>query len=530
MIHQKIDMNHPDKFPVKNLQQAAAQDTSSLQSMWDDWPDRDVRIWVQTLQQLVAAALRNNRVAQISDASQRVLSVQDVLAAQVRLAEQGVHAGDVVMIKANNDMQGVGAMLAAWLQGCTVCPVDPTATPQLHALIAQESKAVAVFESEGQLRRVADAQPQRLRAARATGVDLALTIFTSGSSGNPKGVVLTHSNVMSSLRAITTYLEIDPQQRILCIPPMFLDYGVYQVLFTLFTGCSLVLGAGLKSPLKILDLIQSSQPTILPVVPALASGLAKVLNTFNQTIDSLQMVTNTGGHLAPATIEALRRAFPKARIFPMYGLTETKRALFLPPQFVDDKEGSVGSAMPGLDARVVITRPDGELVEAEIGEIGELYLRGASVMQGYHRDSGGAGARLISGAYRDDMWLATGDLFESDADGCLYFRGRSKSLIKQKGYCIYPRDIEAAAETLPCVASAVVVGRTESDGDESAVLFVVLKPVEDPVAAHEAVREHIQIQLHKNVQPRLIEFLHEWPALPVGKIDLGALQNMAKNL
>ena len=522
-------MNHPGKFLAQDAQQAAASGEPWLQAMWDDWPESDVRIWAQTLQQLVAAALRDNRVARIFDASQRALSVDDVLAARAQLAALAVVPGDVVMIKAQNDLRGVSAMLAAWLHGCTVCPVDPTAAPELHALIAQESKAVAVFEADGQLARVAESQPRRLRAARATGVDLALTIFTSGSSGNPKGVVLTHSNVMSSLRAIATYLEIGPQHRILCIPPMFLDYGVYQVLFCLFTGCTLVLGTGVKSPLKILDLIHGSQPNILPVVPALASGLAKVLNTFNQTIDSLEMVTNTGGHLAPATIEALRRSFPKARIYPMYGLTETKRALFLPPQFVDDKVGSVGAAMPGLDARVVVTAPDGELVEAEVGEIGELYLRGASVMQGYHRDSGGAGARLIPGAYRDDMWLATGDLFEADADGCLYFRGRSKSLIKQKGYCIYPRDIEATAEALPQVASAIVVGRTESDGDESAVLFIVLKGQND-LAVQEAVRATILQRLHKSVQPRLIEFLSEWPALPVGKIDLGALQRMAKSL
>lgn len=522
-------MNLPDALHTQLTPELAVTDQAWLQSLCDDWPQSDVRIWAQTLQQLTAAALRNERLARISDASAQCLSAADVLAAHAQLAALGVQNGDVVMIKAQNDLVGVSAMLAAWLQGCTVCPIDPTATPELHALIAQESKAVAVFEADGQVWRVADSQLRRLRGERATGVDLAMMIFTSGSSGNPKGVVLTHSNVMSSLRAISTYLELGPQHRILCIPPMFLDYGVYQVLFTLFTGCSLVLGTGLKNPLKILDLIHSSKPNILPVVPALASSLAKVLNTFNQTIDSLEMVTNTGGHLAPATIEALRRSFPKARIYPMYGLTETKRALFLPPQFVDDKEGSVGNAMPGLDARIVVTSPDGELVEAEIGEIGELYLRGASVMQGYHRDSGGAGARLIPGAYRDDMWLATGDLFEVDADGCLYFRGRSKSLIKQKGYCIYPRDIEASAEALPQVGSAIVVGRTESDGDESAVLFVVLKDPAD-ATAHEVVREHIQQQLHKSVQPRIIEFLNEWPALPVGKIDIGALQNMAKTL
>lgn len=254
-----------------------------------------------------------------------------------------------------------------------------------------------------------------------------------------------------------------------------------------------------------------------------------MLNTFGQKIDSLQLVSNTGGHLAPATIDALRRSFPNARICPMYGLTETKRALFLPTQLVDSKAGSVGGPMPGLDARVVMRQENGRLREANTGEIGELYLRGASVMQGYHQDDGSAGARVITGTYRDDNWLATGDLFERDEDGCLWFRGRSKSLIKQKGFCIYPRDLEAEAESVPEIASAVVVGREESDGDESAVMFAVLKH-RTPPAGLEEIRDRILGRLHKSVQPRFIEFLDEWPALSVGKIDVVALRKIAKEL
>lgn len=522
-------MNATDSSTLDRMRRAELDAHPRIGGTFDDLPHSDVRFWAQTLQQLVVNALRQQRLERIRDAHQQPLTNGFLLDADARLATLGLRVGDVVMVKARNDLHGATAMLAAWLHGCTVCPIDPTAPPQLHALIAQQSGAVAVVETDGQVQRIAEPPIRALGPARATGVDMALMIFTSGSSGHPKGVMLTHSNVMSALRAISSYLQLGPEDRILCIPPMFLDYGVYQVLFTLFNGCELVLGTGLKSPLKILDLIQSCQPTILPVVPALASGLATVLNTFKQTVDSLQLVTNTGGHLAPATIEALRRSFPKARVMPMYGLTETKRALFLPPHLVDQKQGSVGGPMPGLDARVVVTGPDGELAEAQVGEIGELYLRGASVMQGYHRQDSQAGARIVPGNYRDDLWLATGDLFEADAEGCLYFRGRTKSLIKQKGYCVYPRDLEAEAEALPQVASAVVVGRNESDGDESAVMFALLKGEADE-GTRTAVREQILERLHKSVQPRYIEFLTEWPALPVGKIDLGALQAMARQL
>jgi acyl-CoA synthetase (AMP-forming)/AMP-acid ligase II len=446
------------------------------------------------------------------------------------LERLGVGVGDVVMIKAKNDCVGVTSLLGVWLQGCAACPVDPSAPAAVHDLVQEHSHASAVIDADGTLTpcgEKAEGSTIQKPNTRATGVDLALIIFTSGSSGKPKGVLLTHSNVMSSLRAISTYLEITEEDHIACVPPMFLDYGLYQVLFVLFTNCQLVLASDMRNPIKILSFIKEKQPTILPVIPALASGLATVLNTFNQTVESLRLVTNTGGHLAPSTIEAMNKSFPRADIFPMYGLTETKRALYLPPNFVKSKPGSVGGPMPGLDARVIIKTEDGDLIEALPNEIGELYLRGSSVMQGYHSNDNNAGARIIHGRYRDDIWLATGDLFERDEDGCLYFRGRTKSLIKQKGFCIYPRDVEAAVEQLPEVGSAAVVGRMESDGDESAILFVVLKDKATDEKKNE-LRTSILNVLHKSLQPREIHFLPEWPALPVGKIDFGRLEQMAK--
>ncbi|MBV8753557.1 MAG: acyl--CoA ligase [Pseudonocardiales bacterium] len=495
-------------------------------------PPGDPRIWAHSMQHLVLATLRDGGCRNIADVSGQVLHEDAVVAARDRLEHIGVRPGDVVLIKAKNDVNGAAALLGAWLQGCAVCPVDPSAPASVHDLIAHHSGARAVVDSAGCVSLAEGAgasRRSRIRIGRPTGVDLGLIIFTSGSSGVPKGVMLTHGNVMSALRAISSFLEIGRDDKIFCVPPMFLDYGLYQVLFSMFTGCRLVLASGVTSPLKILALIEQAQPTILPVVPALASGLATVLNTFNQTIESLRTISNTGGHLAPATITAMSRSFPNARIFPMYGLTETKRALYLPPQLVAQKAGSVGGPMPGLDARVVVRDEAGTLAEAKAGEVGELYLRGSSVMQGYHSADSGAGARLVPGRYRDDVWLATGDLFERDEDGCLYFRGRSKSLIKQKGYCIYPRDLEAVAEGLHDVASAIVVGRDEADGDESAILFAILRGRGDE-AHQDDVRARIRAKLHKSLQPKIIHFLTEWPPSPVGKIDLGALKQLARQL
>lgn len=493
----------------------------------------DVRLAAHTLQHLVQAMLRDGTLGLIRDAGGQQLQAEQVDEFVRSLLAAGIAPGDVVVVKARNDLNGVAGILAVWALGGTLCPVDPSGAEHVHAAIIEQSGARAVIDTQGNVgvvERSAQNPLVELRRPRVvTGEDLGLIIFTSGSSGAPKGVLLSHSNVLAALRAITAYLEITPEDRILCVPPMFLDYGVYQVLFALYARATLYVGSGITNPLHILEMIKNCRPSIIPVVPALASGLARILNTFSQVIEGVRLVSNTGGHLAPSSITALQKAFPGVQVVAMYGLTESKRALFLPAEWIDRKPGSVGGPMPGLDARVVIKDDDGELVEAPDNVEGELYVRGASVMQGYHSAAATGGARIVPGHYRDDNWLATGDLFVRDEDGCLFFRGRSKSLIKQRGYCLYPRDLEAVAEATPGVASAVVVGRMEQDGDESAVLFAVSPDAGDE-AQEARMRENILGQLHPSLQPRFVRFLKQWTPSPVGKIDLGHLQQLAKDL
>lgn len=492
-------------------------------------PKGDPRLGAHTPQHLVDAFLRDEACGLIVDADGAALSPQMVLDLEDSLSGQGIGPGAVVLVRAQNALSGVAAILAVWRLGATVCPVDPSAEAEVVQTIATEAGARVIVESDNTLHAAPApaTQSSALQNERSvTGDDLGLIIFTSGSSGRPKGVLLSNTNIMTALRAITSYLQITSQDRILCIPPMFLDYGVYQVLFSLFSRCPLVVGTGITNPLRILDMIKAYQPTVIPVVPALASGLTRILNTFGQTIPGVRLVCNTGGHLAPATVDSLRRAFPDVAVVPMYGLTESKRALHLPPEMVDDNPASVGGPMPGLDARVVIEDAAGQLVEAPDNVEGELYVRGSSVMQGYHSAEATGGARLIEGRYREDVWMATGDLFLRAPNGCLYFRGRSKALVKQRGYCLYPRDIEATAEALPGVRSAVMIGRSESDGDETAILFIVAEEGADQATLTKGVTD----ALHSSLRPRIIHFLPEWPPSPVGKINLNALKDIAKDL
>lgn len=496
-------------------------------------PLGDRRAWSHTLADLAAGFLRDGDCSRIVQAGGQSLAAADIEAAMQRLRDAGVKAGNAVVVQVHNDITAVASLLACWLSACCVCPVDPDTPIEVLSTIERESRAAARIRADGQVemveREAEVASPQRglirlRRPARVTGADLALIVFTSGSSGHPKGVLLTHHNVMMALRSLSAYLQLRKDDRILSIPPLFFDYGLYQLLLTLFEGCGLALNGRQSSVVMLLKQIEELSPTVLPVVPALASGLARMYAAVNKTASGVRLVTNTGGHLSDSTIAELERAFPSARVMPMYGLTECKRALYLDRERYPGRSACVGRAMPGLET-IVAVQGERQLRPAQPQEVGELYVRGPSVMQGYHSDGAVGGARIEPGAYRDDNWLATGDLFSADEDGLLYFRGRSKMLIKQGGYCIYPRDIEAKAEEMDGIVTARVVARQEANGDESAVMFI--QPAEGAdAAARKRLLAQVKSSIPRTLLPREFRIVDEWPATPNGKIDTRALERL----
>ena len=205
----------------------------------------------------------------------------------------------------------------------------------------------------------------------------------------------------------------------------------------------------------------------------------------------------------------------------MYGLTESKRALYLPPEDLQRKKGSVGKPMPGLEAKVFLRQPheDGRpgFVEAQPNEIGSLFVRGPSLMQGYTRQDNNAGCQLIEGAYREDLWLDTGDLFSCDEDGYFYFKGRSKDLIKQGGYCLYASEIEEQVLQHPAVEFASVAGTHDRFGAEIACLFFTLH--REHAESADAVMAWIKQTLDPDYCPRIIKAIDDIKLSVNGKID-----------
>jgi long-chain acyl-CoA synthetase len=242
-------------------------------------------------------------------------------------------------------------------------------------------------------------------------------------------------------------------------------------------------------------------------------------------VHGVRLITSTGGVFPAHTALGLKELFVGADVVKMYGLTESKRVSYLPAADLERASDSVGIPKPGLDAKVFaeIVADDGSVILEELprGEIGQLFVRGASVFQRYFNPENDGGAKLYPGTYRDDNWLATGDLFMQDENGFLYFKGRAKDLIKQRGFCLYPRDLESIVYRNPLVEICAVAGVIDSNGNEIAKLFVTL------VERDKQTQDEFKVWLSRNIDQDYmfgeIEFVEKMPLSVNGKVDVSML-------
>ncbi len=452
--------------------------------------------------------------------------LQDALiSCRSRYESIDIRFGDKIILQVTHSIDSIIALITLWNMGAIVVPVkNNTSEKEIDSiakdcnarfLVCFNQKIIPLGTYVNKRKLFMTKLPQKV-----SGSDLALIIYTSGSTGQSKGIMLTHNNVVTALDSIVNYLELSSEDTILCISPLSFDYGLYQILFSFKVGCKVVLFNETVQPLAILKVISQFSVTVLPVVPTIACSIERILHLYDRDLGSLQKITNTGGHLPEPTILKIRKQLPKVKIYAMYGLTESKRALYLPPHEIDRKLGSVGIPMPGLEAKIfnkIVTVAGTQYVEAEPDEVGMLYVRGPSVMQGYCNSENESGAKIISGEYREDNWLSTGDLFSRDAEGFFYFKGRDKELIKQGGYCIYPRDIEQIVTKHPNVQFSITVCEFDDQGTEIAHLFIRL--YEDSPENRLKARTWVIQAINADYLPRKISFVSEVPVTANGKID-----------
>jgi long-chain acyl-CoA synthetase len=348
-------------------------------------------------------------------------------------------------------------------------------------------------------------------------MDLATIIYTSGTTGTPKGVMMTHLNMVSAANSITTYLENTRSDIILNVLPLSFDYGLYQLLMAFKIGGTLVLDKTFLYPFDIVKTLLAEKVTGFPGVPTIFALLLQLENLKKYDFKDLRYITNTAAALPVSHVKKLREVFPKTKIYLMYGLTECKRVSYLSPEEVETRPDSVGCGMPNEE--VWIVNEKGE--KAMPHQIGELVVRGSNVMMGYWELPQETDKVLRPGKYPWEKVLYTGDLFRMDQEGFLYFVGRKDSIIKSRGEKISPKEIENVLYELEEVAEVAVVGIPDEILGEAIKAIVVLR--EGSFLSEEQILQHFAQNLEDFMVPQVVEFRSFLPKTASGKIKKTAL-------
>jgi long-chain acyl-CoA synthetase len=374
-------------------------------------------------------------------------------------------------------------------------------------LDAPWTSRLSVWELAHAMARHSASRPR----VRNIDLDLACLIYTSGSTGEPKGVMSDHSNVVFVSDSIISYLENTEDDVVLCGLPLSFDYGLYQLLMTFRFGGTLILEPSLTYPAQLLQRIQHERVTGLPGVPTLFAIL-QMMDLSEVDISSLRYITNTAAALPISHILALRAKFPDVRIYSMYGLTETKRTLYLPPDQLGIRPGSVGIPIPGTEAWI----EDEDGCKLGPGEIGELVVRGRHVMRGYWQDPAASALRFPPGSIPGERVCRSGDLFKRDSEGFFYFISRKDEVFKSRGEKVAPKEVESVLYELPGVVEAAVVGVPDEIAGHAVKAILALSP--GCALTKAEVLVHCRNKLEPFMVPKIIEFRSSLPKSASGKI------------
>jgi acyl-coenzyme A synthetase/AMP-(fatty) acid ligase len=325
-----------------------------------------------------------------------------------------------------------------------------------------------------------------------------------------------HSNMIFVSSSVIEYLENVESDVIVNVLPLSFSYGLYQVLMTFWFGGTLVLESSFAYPSLTLKLMQDEGVTGFPGVPTMYAALLKMdLSTFD--LSRLRFLTNAAAALPVAHIQEIRRRFPHAGFCSMYGQTECKRTLYLPPEQLDKRPGSVGVAIPGTEVWV----EDESGRKLGPGEVGELVVRGRHVMRGYWEDPLKTAERFRSAPLPGERIYHTGDLFRTDEDGYFYFVSRKDDIIKSRGEKVAPKEVENVLHTLNGVVEAAVVGVPDPVLGQAVKAVLVL--ASGVRVTQTEVLAHCRAHLEDHMVPKYVEFRSELPKTGSGKLQRNSL-------
>ena len=483
-------------------------------------------------------------ISEDREISFRVLTEMSGRAAAA-FADSGLRRGDRVLVLLGNGPEYAAVFFGLLAAGGVMVPLNPNNTVESVQYVARHCQARFAVANESAYPHIAewwrgapaflDGPPRHgtlpLAELLETGTpppidvrppyhgdqDPALLLYTSGTTGMPKGVMLSHENLNANTNSILEYLRLEPSDRTLAILPFYYSYGNSLLLTHVFAGATLVIENEFAYINKALSVMRDRGVTGFSGVPshyALLIGRSKFLES---DWPHLRYMTCAGGPLPVAHIQRIRAALPHVQLHVMYGQTEgAARLSSLDPSLVDRKVGSIGRGIPGVELRVV--GKDGS--EVEPGDIGEIVARGKNIMIGYLEDPVGTADVLRNG------WLHTGDLATVDGEGFIYIRGREKEFIKSGGYRIGPQQIEDVILQHQSVQECGVIGIPDELLGEQVIAFAVFRPEADRGNAREDLLIFLRKRLPAYMVPARIVPIDALPKTETGKVRRQQLRDM----
>ena len=456
-----------------------------------------------------------------------------VAALAQRLRALGLAPGDRVAILLPKSIRECVAIFAVSAAGGVFVPVHPSLRPrQVHHIAADSGARVLLTDPvhaaglEGALDDLPDLRVlteevgedgAALRPGEPAPDGLAAILYTSGSTGLPKGVMLSHANLIAGTRIVRTYLGIHPADRILSVLPFSFDYGLNQLLTSVEQGARIVLLTPRLGD-DVVRALEAHRITLLAGVPTLWTLLTRAApHLAKADLSALRAITNSGGSLALPTIARLRARLPHTAIVLMYGLTEAFRSTYLPPEEIDRRPDSIGRAIP--ETEIFALTHDGR--RARPGEPGILHHRGPTVSMGYWRRPEDTARVLVRDPFPSPgsapgLVCRSGDLVVEDEDGFFRFIGREDTMIKTQGFRVSPTEVEAALMETGAFRAAAVIGLPDPSLGQR--IHAVTVPAEGAPGTAD-VLQRLRSALAPHLVPRTIEAVAALPTTPNGKVD-----------
>ncbi|MEL6741132.1 MAG: AMP-binding protein [Planctomycetota bacterium] len=425
------------------------------------------------------------------------------------------------------------AALAAWMTGRVIVPLNyllkpselqyvvdhagidtiVTVQPMLDFLDEQPKVKTLLKLDEMNFKRL----PRPRIPAKRNPTDLACLLYTSGTSGKPKGVMLTHGNVTASIHAACKHAEFQKGDTFLGVLPQFHCFGlIVLTLVPLAIGCPVVYTARFV-PSKLLRIAQKHRPSVFVAIPAMYNALSAVKDPPSDAFTKLRYCVSGGEPLPEAVADAFKDKFG-VTINEGFGMTETSAAShWCVPQFY--KRHAVGPPLPGVAQRIVDIETGNDLPP---GTDGELRLTGPMVMQGYYND-----AEATAAAFDDQGYLRTGDMARIDEDGLCYITGRLKEMLIVGGENVFPREIEEVLCAHEHVAAAGVVGQPDPSRGEVPIAFV--EAMEGSTLDDAELIRFCRDHLAGYKVPRRVVVLEKLPRNPTGKVVRRELKAMVES-